>query len=302
MVCCIDFKNAIASLYFNGLIANENVSFANQDLTPYLSSLTSVSISRQEPWGNMGAAIFNDFLTASEVSDLYNSGTYVDWLIRNEYIAKSFYVDVLPMTSLTGDGVRTNATINSVDVTCTGSNSNAYQCLAIPSHVEKRCCIIHIHLRITRGSINFNGFGTNGRWKAEIIDGDGNVVSSNTLTEGNEYEITTLRRVAPSGTSGPYFIQYTYTSDCSFTISNCYIKQIGAPVICAPQNYRQTFFEQDSGDELPTLCTPLYEPYKPKVVNTTSKYPQFTGQIAIDSATNKAYIGINKTWKQINNS
>lgn len=301
VVVCIDLKNAIVNSYFDGRFV-DSATVAQEDLRPYFQNFTNVRLIRPEIWGNKGAALFNYCLNANEVSALFNMGNYVDYLIPYAYISDSFTSTTLSLSSINSSHASTttysNKTDTSVDVSVTGSQSNGYQRLTLPSYIETKNCELKLHINVTSGQFNFVGFGTNGRWSVTRTDQNGNIVS-NPLTAGNEYDIV-ARSVAPSGTSGPYLFNYTFSDACSFTISNCKLIKIGAPVICAPQNYNELGFTQGNGDILPTSCTTFEEPYKDKVVEKSSRRPQYTGQIAVDSTNNKVYFGLRSSWLILN--
>lgn len=306
IILCLDFKNALADIYMNGIVRYTNIRVAEEDLTPYVSQLTSAKIERTELWGSMGGAIVNSFLSSDEVTEIYNAGSYVDWFIPNAFVSKKSTSDTIDLSSIrvSSGGSVSDVTANSVTATCSGSSSNKYLQNSsgelLPSYIETKRVEIRAHIDMISGSVTIKGFGLNGRFNAIVFDSNGNEVSK-TLIEGEEYDLY-IRGVAPIGTSGHYAINFTHSSDCSFTFSNLNIKQIGAVVLSSPQNYYGTYFKQESGDDLFTSCTPFYEPYKFKIVPYTNRKPQFTGQIAIDSTNSKIYIGVNTTWKQINNS
>lgn len=302
-VLSIDFKLATAYLYVNGVLG-KTTTLSNEDLSQYIPNTGTITVRGAEDNGSLGVAIFNTCLTQTDVDTLFNNGGYVDMFIPHSYISDSFLKKSLSFTgasTFNTNVLSLTVSENSISVVGTGSSSNAYINHSFTSEVMKKKSEMKLHISMTSGSINVAGFGTNGRWGVTKINTSTGETAT-TLEAGNEYDLTATG-VAPAGTTGTYLLNFTFSANCSFTISNWTLKFVGAPIICSALNYNGESFVQGSGDRLPTNCTAFYDQYKPRTVKYVSSVkPQFTGQIAVDLTNLKAYIGIDGTWKQITNA
>lgn len=288
-------------------------------------------------------AVFGHVLTDDDVTDLYGNGSdsvcgnlipdkwKANWLIpriitnwgtQHYNATKTTHTDggaIFTTNSTSGALLRFGFT----GIPVTGEN-------AVRGNI-----IYEWDFEVLSGSANANYSMRNGAyayksWK--IIDSEGNELDDGTLVEaGNTYHVinkpNNLENDYYDSTGTSLHLGYVFdtpSSDFSIWVKpELKLTERGAAIVCGPDEYKDVYWEMPNGTHIPNNKTlnlwnvlghntlPItqgvhYGGFKDKaVIYSSSKLPQFNGQIAVDTVNGKVYIGYltgtGGTWKQVSN-
>jgi hypothetical protein len=150
------------------------------------------------------------------------------------------------------------------------------------------------HVKVFSGdSFKFVGFGTNGRFIAKIYDSsDGSLYcegAAKALLAGHEYD---LQFIGVPNVAGLFLLNFSHGDSGVCEVSDITVTNLGAFLLCAPQNYIGSSFLQGNGEAISLNGgEAFYDLYKPRIVSTKG-YPQFNGQLCITPADGKVYIAV----------
>lgn len=281
--------------------------------TYYPSNCKTYSLNPAVVSGKLGCALLNYCISDDDAAKLYQAGCYFDNFMPVTYVC--YDKDVRKLTSY--DKIRTstnNVTLSAengaIRIECSKSFNNEY--LIYDNFIASRDTVKMMrytaHIKVISGdSFKFVGFGTNGRFGAKIYDSsDGSLYcegAAKALLAGHEYD---LQFIGVPNFAGGYLLSFTHDDSGVCEVSDITVTNLGAFLLCAPQNYIGSSFLQGNGEAISLNGgEAFYDLYKPRVVSTKG-YPQFNGQVCITPADGKVYIAVRTakgyTWKQINNT
>lgn len=282
--------------------------------TYYPSNCKTYSLNPAVVSGKLGCALLNYCISDDDAAKLYQAGCYFDNFMPATYIC--YDKDVRKLTSY--DKIRTstnNVTLSAengaIRIECSKTNNNEY--LTYDNFIAPRDTVKMMrytaHIKVVSGdSFKFVGFGVNGRFEVKIYDSsDGSLYccegAAKALLVGHEYD---LLFIGVPNAAGHYLLNFSHGDSGVCVVSDITVTNLGAFLLCAPQNYVGSRFKQGNGEILNLNGgEAFYDLYKPRIVSTKG-YPQFNGQLCITPADGKVYIAVRTakgyTWKQINNT
>lgn len=281
--------------------------------TYYPSNCKTYSLNPAVVSGKLGCALLNYCISDDDAAKLYQAGCYFDNFMPATYIC--YDKDVRKLTSY--DKIRTstnNVTLSAeneaIRIECSKSNGNEYltydNFIAPRDTAKMTRCTAHIKV-ISGDNFKFVGFAIHGYLTAKIYDSsDGSLYcegAAKALLAGHEYD---LLSIGVPNSAGGYLLNFSHGDSGVCEVSDITVTNLGAFLLCAPQNYVGSRFKQGNGEILNLNGgEAFYDLYKPRIVSTKG-YPQFNGQLCITPADGKVYIAVRTakgyTWKQINNT
>lgn len=281
--------------------------------TYYPSNCKTYSLNPAVVSGKLGCALLNYCISDDDAAKLYQAGCYFDNFMPATYIC--YDKDVRKLTSY--DKIRTstnNVTLfaenEAIRIECSKSNGNEYltydNFIAPRDTAKMTRCTAHIKV-ISGDNFKFVGFAIHGYLTAKIYDSsDGSLYcegAAKALLAGHEYDLLSIG--VPNSAEG-YLLNFSHGDSGVCEVSDITVTNLGAFLLCAPQNYVGSRFKQGNGEILNLNGgEAFYDLYKPRIVSTKG-YPQFNGQLCITPADGKVYIAVRTakgyTWKQINNT
>lgn len=281
--------------------------------TYYPSNCKTYSLNPAVVSGKLGCALLNYCISDDDAAKLYQAGCYFDNFMPATYIC--YDKDVRKLTSY--DKIRTstnNVTLSAengaIRIECNKSFDNEY--LTYDNFIASRDTVKMMrytaHVKVISGdNFKFVGFGVNGRFAVKIYDSsDGSLYckgAAKALLAGHEYD---LLYIGVPNLAGGYLLNFSHGDSGVCEVSDITVTNLGAFLLCAPQNYVGSRFKQGNGEVISLNGgEAFYDLYKPRIVSTKG-YPQFNGQLCITPADGKVYIAVRTakgyTWKQINNT
>ena len=282
--------------------------------TYYPSNCKTYSLNPAVVSGKLGCAMLSYCISDDDAAKLYQAGCYFDNFMPAPYIC--YDKDVRKMTSydkigdLYSNSITLVAENGAIRINCSKSNNNEYLTYDnfIPSRDTVKMMRYTAHIKVISGdSFRFNGFGIHGAFVAKIYNSsDGSLYcegAAKALLAGHEYDMVFI---GVPNSAGSYLLKFSHGDSGVCEVSDITVTNLGAFLLCAPQNYVGSSFLQGSGETLNLNGgEALYDLYKPRIVSTKG-YPQFNGQLCITPADGKVYIAVRTakgyTWKQINNT
>lgn len=288
-------------------------------------------------------AIFGNVLTDDDVTDLYGNGSdsVCGNLIPDKWKANWLVPHIITNWGTEHYNATKTTHADGGAIFTTNSTSDAYLRFGftgIPLTGENAVrgnIIYEWDFEVLSGSANAHYSMRNGSyayksWK--IIDSEGNELEDGTLVEaGNTYHVINK----PDNLMNNYYdsigtsLHLGYVFDNPSTDFSIWVKpelkltERGAAIVCGPDEYKDVYWEMPNGTHIPNNKTlklqnvlghntlPItqgvhYGGFKDKaVIYSSSKLPQFNGQIAVDTTNGKVYIGYltgtGGTWKQVSN-
>lgn len=282
--------------------------------TYYPSNCKTYSLNPAVESGKLGCALLNYCISDDDAAKLYQAGCYFDNFMPATY--SCYDKDVRKLTSYNkirafSNNVTLSAENGAIRIECSKSNSNEY--LTYDNFIAPRDTVKMMrytaHIKVVSGdSFKFVGFGVNGRFAAKIYDSsDGSLYcegAAKALLAGHEYDMVFI---GVPNSAGWYLLNFTHGDSGVCEVSDITVTNLGAFLLCAPQNYVVgSSFLQGNGEAISLNGgEAFYDLYKPRIVSTKG-YPQFNGQLCITPADGKVYIAVHTakgyTWKQINNT
>lgn len=310
----------------------------------YFESCTHITVSALKHADRQkmnGIAVFGTVLTDDDVADLYGSGNES---IRGVLIQAKWQANALhPIYPNLGVAVRsgggfsvTKETDGSSTIQWSGSGSYTWLDFGFfgLNGLVLNNATLDWDFEITSGSIIYKGGNYDRTYHGNalgnnyakdvytIFDANGNDVTTSDLGIGT-YHVTAKPNHVAIGFHDFYNKQNGYVfTGCSEDIAinikkTVKVAERGAALECSITNYTGAFWKLANGIELPFHSgaggtyetTALYvgtDTYiEDTVIYKSSVLPQFNGQIAVDSANGKVYIGYltgtGGTWKQVSN-
>lgn len=281
--------------------------------TYYPSNCKTYSLNPAVASGKLGCAMLNYCISDDDAAKLYQAGCYFDNFMPATYIC--YDKDVRKLTSY--DKIRLSSNLatlvaenGAIRIECSKSNANEY--LTYDNFIAPRDIVKMMqytaHVKVVSGdSFKFVGFGLNGRFIAKIYDSsDGSLYcegAAKALLAGHEYDLVFI---GVPNSAGRYLLNFSHGDSGVCEVSDITVTNLGAFLLCAPQNYVGSRFKQGNGEILNLNGgEAFYDLYKPRIVSTKG-YPQYNGQLCITPADGKVYIAVRTakgyTWKQINNT
>lgn len=313
-IVTFDFSTGAYVIYSNALQKASNTFPVAQ--LPDMSLMTKCTISDTDHEGRKYWAVFNTVLSQSDVNEIFAS--YPQESMPDKYYGTFFKnAESINLSGATASGTnvsysdRTSTSIKVTTSAATGGFPYVFANNWIDVSAEKtRNTEYKMHLKVNSGAVTIKSLGPSGYNPLYVYDSGGNYLGDRTgageLTAG-EYDLI-YSGVLVSNWNDQYtqFLLMFSTSEASeFILSNVTKQRIGAVLMFGPQNYRGNYWLMPGGSKIP-LGSDLvvnYDVYKPNI--TTAQYPQFNGQLKMDSG--KIYMGyltqlVPGVWKQINNS
>lgn len=281
--------------------------------TYYPADCKTYSLNPAVVSGKLGCALLNYCISDDDAAKLYQAGCYFDNFMPAPYIC--YDKDVRKLTSYNEIRTSTNnvtlvAENGAIRIECNKSFNNEYLTYDnfIPSRDTVKMMRYTAHIKVISGdNFKFVGFGINGRFAAKIYDSsDGSLYcegAAKALLAGHEYD---LLYIGVPNSAGWYLLNFSHGDSGVCEVSDITVTNLGAFLLCAPQNYIGSSFLQGNGEAISLNGgEAFYDLYKPRIVSTKG-YPQFNGQICITPADGKVYIAVRSAksyvWKQINNT
>lgn len=326
-----NFKTGEYKCYKNGVLTNQNTPDSWDEQTmirDYLASMTKISMTATPLGGTkfLGIALFGSVLTDSDVTSLYGSGTasVKDTLVPSIWRANYLHpVEVTDWTLHVANGVKTG------DYTITPPTSGNWIRFGFSDLSGfLNNCIYEWDFEITSGYCEHTGgysrrFNLNGRYLTgiyTITNSNGSDVTLETLTVGTYHVVCKPDNIANGGVNvaanSMLYILQGYSSDFSMTIlPTLKITERGCALECSPSTFFGDGWLQNNGIKIPINNYIIYgdsafvagtDSFIDNIVTySSSVYPQFNGQIAVDTTNGKVYIGYltgtGGTWKQVSN-
>lgn len=282
--------------------------------TYYPSNCKTYSLNPAVVSGKLGCALLNYCISDDDAAKLYQAGCYFDNFMPATY--SCYDKDVRELTSydkighLYSNSITLVAENGAIRIECIKSFDNEY--LTYDNFIAPRDTVKMMrytaHIKVISGdSFKFVGFGTNGRFWAKIYDSsDGSLYcegAAKALLAGHEYD---LLFIGVPNVAGHSLLNFVHGDSGVCEVSDITVTNLGAFLLCAPQNYVGSSFLQGNGEAISLNGgEAFYDLYKPRIVSTKG-YPQFNGQLCITPADGKVYIAVRTakgyTWKQINNT
>lgn len=281
--------------------------------TYYPTNCKTYSLNPAVVSGKLGCALLNYCISDDDAAKLYQAGCYFDNFMPATY--SCYDKDVRKLTSY--DKIRSYQNLvtlvaenGAIRIECIKSFDNEY--LIYNNFIAPRDTVKMMrytaHIKVVSGdSFRFNGFGVNGRFAAKIYDSsDGSLYcegAAKALLAGHEYD---LLFIGVPNVAGGYLLNFMHGDSGVCEVSDITVTNLGAFLLCAPQNYVGSSFLQGNGEAISLNGgEAFYDLYKPRIVSTKG-YPQYNGQLCITPADGKVYIAVRTakgyTWKQINNT
>lgn len=281
--------------------------------TYYPTNCKTYSLNPAVVSGKLGCAILNYCISDDDAAKLYQAGCYFDNFMPATY--SCYDKDVRKLTSY--DKIRSSTNLvtlvaenGAIRIECIKSYDNEY--LTYDNFIAPRDTVKMMrytaHIKVVSGdSFKIRGFGVNGRFAAKIYDSsDGSLYcegAAKALLAGHEYD---LLYIGVPNVAGGYLLNFTHGDSGVCEVSDITVTNLGAFLLCAPQNYIGSSFLQGNGEAISLNGgEAFYDLYKPRIVPTKG-YPQYNGQLCITPADGKVYIAVRTAksyaWKQINNT
>lgn len=282
--------------------------------TYYPSNCKTYSLNPAVVSGKLGCALLNYCISDDDAAKLYQAGCYFDNFMPATY--SCYDKDVRKLTSydkigpLYSNSITLVAENGAIRIECSKSFDNEYLTYDnfIPSRDTVKMMRYTAHIKVISGdSFRFNGFAIYGWLTAKIYDSsDGSLYcegAAKALLAGHEYDMVFI---GVPNSAGRYLLNFSHGDSGVCEVSDITVTNLGAFLLCAPQNYVGSSFLQGNGEILNLNGgEAFYDLYKPRIVSTKG-YPQFNGQLCITPADGKVYIAVRTakgyTWKQINNT
>lgn len=339
-VITFDFNTGTVTIYINGsmFVTATTPNFDKEGFRTLLRSMTDIYViskqSNQHEYdiNTTGIALFPRVISESEVAQIYGSGgdETKGNLMPQEYNAYDALAHVFTEWNIAQHGATATVTNNDnggKTLTLNSGKTDFFFALIGMSSPTSYYHIIDFDFTILSGSCMFSNVQYGGQTYKQVVtitDSSGSVVDfeTTTLTAGNTYHM----RCQPSKTINPsnygsLNVAYRFINAEEGTSiwvhEEVLIREAGTPLKFTRDTYRGDYWKMYNGEHLPASkiaayqsvagCSPNYNPYKQStIIYSSSKLPQFNGQMAVDSTNNKVYVGIlnvsGGTWKQINNS
>lgn len=312
VILTFDLETGEIKAYYSGELAwTDQLNDWDFD-TYYPSNCKTYSLNPAVVNGKLGCAMLNYCISDDDAAKLYQAGCYFDNFMPTTY--SCYDKDVRVLTSY--DKIRAFSNLvtlvaenEAIRIECSKSNANEY--LTYDNFIAPRDTVKMMrytaHIKVVSGDFKFVGFGVNGRFAAKIYDSsDGSLYcegAAKALLAGHEYD---LLFIGVPNTAGGYLLNFSHGDSGVCEVSDITITNLGAFLLCAPQNYVGSRFKQGNGEKINLNGgEAFYDLYKPRIVSTKG-YPQFNGQLCITPADGKVYIAVRTakgyTWKQINNT
>lgn len=313
VIFTFDLETGEIKAYYSGELAwADQLNDWDYD-TYYPTNCKTYSLNPAVVSGKLGCAILNYCISDDDAAKLYQAGCYFDNFMPATY--SCYDKDVRKLTSY--DKIRSSTNLvtlvaenGAIRIECIKSYGNEYLTYDnfIPSRDTVKMMRYTAHIKVVSGeNFRFNGFGINGRFAAKIYDSsDGSLYcegAAKALLAGHEYD---LLYIGVPNVAGWYLLNFTHGDSGVCEVSDITVTNLGAFLLCAPQNYVGSSFLQGNGEAISLNGgEAFYDLYKPRVVSTKG-YPQYNGQLCITPADGKVYIAVRTakgyTWKQINNT
>lgn len=314
VILTFDLETGEIKAYYSGELAwTDQLNDWDFD-TYYPSNCKTYSLNPAVVSGKLGCALLNYCISDDDAAKLYQAGCYFDNFMPATYVC--YDKDVRKLTSYDKIGrnysnsITLSAENGAIRIECSKTNNNEY--LVYDNFTASRDAVKMMrytaHIKVISGdSFKFVGFGINGRFVAKIYDSsDGSLYcegAAKALLAGHEYD---LQFVGVPNAAGHCLLNFSHGDSGVCVVSDITVTNLGAFLLCAPQNYVGSRFKQGNGEILNLNGgEAFYDLYKPRIVSTKG-YPQFNGQLCITPADGKVYIAVRTakgyTWKQINNT
>lgn len=337
LVLTFDFKSGVFSVYKNGVLY-ESKTPASYDYDSVMSIIramthigvfTPTGLTRNQ-YTTSGYAVFGHALSASEVTEIFDSGSESTRgnILPEEYYSyqlKPVIITTWTLSSFRATYFTTSRDTDDGGVICTIKEGYsqirfAFGISSVPERFSGRCKR-EFDFTVLEGTVTYNHTQYSGNTyknSATITDSGGNVVTFDTLGAGT-YHFSCIPTIIqyPKGDTQ---LQVEHVFDVSEGASmwihiNYKVTDLGAALVCSKYNYRGAYWLQKNGYKIPVrtettyglmACHTYNDTYKPDtVIYNSSVSPQFNGQIAVDTEAGKVYIGYltgtGGTWKQVSN-
>lgn len=314
MVFTFNFNTGEYKLYSNALLTASGTYTASSIPNP--STFTKFSLTNLYPDGHKYFAVFNYLLTQDDVDEIF--AVYPQDIFPQKYYGSTFNNGTnTDFSSATTNGTNVSyseRTSTSIKVTTNGAaGGNPYIVLPNWTNLDegkKSIKKYKMHLQVVSGGVTIRGMGPQGTiQELSIYDSNGNFLGKNTAAgelPSGDYNLIYEGQLSQYWSAGvmQYMLMFGTTSSTVFVLSNFTQERLGAPLVFSPQNFRGTYWLMPGGSKIPigSDLTVNYDTYKPNV--TSVEYPQFNGQLKMDSG--NIYMGyltkVTGTWKRINNA
>lgn len=338
-----DFKTGVAKYYRNGVLYSTGTPSSWDEQTnmrDYLATCTNINLCatpRKDALKMLGIAVFGTVLTDSDVASIYGNGNTT---VKNTLVPDTWKANLLHPIFSTDFTIDHDTRYTTVTAASGGGYIIDAKGTAETNWIEFgfnnisgliNNCIYDWDFTITSGSSTYVGGNYDRRLrhnstsyrtgKFVIYDSNGNDVTLSDLGIGT-YHVTAKPDNVYNGSivsNGTMILRYIFyvAAGTSITIHNTLrVAERGAALECSTRTFCGDYWQQENGIRLPMTTDGLYttstfyanndEYMEDTIVYNGSNTPQFNGQMAVDTANGKVYVGYltgtGGTWKQINNS